>query len=40
VRGAAVWAARRLLDAEAFALLTGPAAEEDETVRAEWAAAG
>jgi len=39
VRGAAVWAARRLLDAEAFARLAAAAIEEDEAVRAEWAGA-
>jgi epoxyqueuosine reductase len=34
-----VWAARRLLDAEAFARLAGMETEEDPTVRAEWVAA-
>ena len=36
VRGAAVWAASRLLDAAAFARL-GPGAEDDPEVLAEWA---
>jgi epoxyqueuosine reductase len=39
VRGAAVWAARRLLDAEVFAELATAAVEEDEAVRVEWAGA-
>jgi len=41
VRGAAVWAAGRLMDAEGFARLRTArlATETDETVRAEWAAA-
>ena len=37
VRGAAVWAAGRLLDAEAFARLAETVVEADEAVRAEWA---
>ncbi|MBC7667924.1 MAG: HEAT repeat domain-containing protein, partial [Gemmatimonadaceae bacterium] len=39
VRGAAVWAAARLLDAFAFARLAGAAAEDVEAVRMEWASA-
>jgi len=38
VRGAAVWALSRLLDAEAFAALRDRHAEADADVRAEWAA--
>jgi epoxyqueuosine reductase len=40
VRGAAVWACSRLMEADAFAALRARAADEaDETVRAEWAEA-
>jgi epoxyqueuosine reductase len=39
VRGAAVWAARRLLGAEAFARLAAEVVEEAPEVQAEWTAA-
>jgi epoxyqueuosine reductase len=40
VRGAAAWAARRLLGAEAFTRLAAGVVEADEAVRAEWDGAG
>ncbi len=39
VRGAAVWALSRLLPGEGFAALADASHDNDDSVRAEWAAA-